>query len=235
MADKARFQVALFVLGMLAAGCATTPGPQPGVDYGRLPPLNIAPPPEYLSEGSLFNESGAADLVADFRARHPGDVLFVTVTESSLGSTTADNKLDKSSSLKLEAPVIFGWENKAKGGLGPDFDPAVALDASTTKSFEGQGETTRQGHLSARIAVRVVAVGSDGRMVVAGSKQITVNHETETLTLAGIVRPEDIGPDNSILSSQIADLTIRYGGSGDVADVARQGWFHRLMAKIWPF
>jgi flagellar L-ring protein precursor FlgH len=104
-----------------------------------------------------------------------------------------------------------------------------------SRSFEGEGETSRQNSLVARLAVRVLAVGSGGRMLVAGSKQITVNREQQRLVLAGIVRPSDVGPDNSIDSSKIAELTITFGGEGDVAEVTRQGWFQRLLGKIWPF
>ncbi len=220
---------------LLAAGCASRPAPQPLVYPGKLPELEPAGGQRPVSEGSLFTDGGAAELVGDFRARHVGDVLVVRISEAALGSSSADSKLDRKSDHTLKAPVLFGWENKVKGKLGPDFDPALAFSASGEKAFEGSGETTRKAKLTARIAVRVMAVGTGGRMVVAGTKEIAVNHERQTITLAGIVRPEDIGPDNTISSSSIADLTITYGGVGDVADTTRQGWFQRLLARIWPF
>lgn len=219
----------------LLAGCASTRVAQPETFAGDLPQLEVPQQPYYLSEGSLYSETSAAELIGDFRARHVGDILTVRVTESSLGKSSADNNLKKDSSLKLEAPVLFGWENKLKGKLGPDFDPSLALQATTGKSFKGEGQTSRAQTLSARVAVRVMAVGTGGRMLVAGTKKITVNREKQTLTLAGIVRPDDVDSDNTISSSAIADLSIHYGGTGDLADVTRQGWFHRLMAKIWPF
>ena len=225
----------LLLAGLLLAGCASSPRTRPTVYPGRLPELEPAGGQRPVSEGSLFTDGGAAELVGDFRARHVGDVLVVRISEAALGSSSADSKLDKKSEHSLKAPVIFGWENKVKGKLGPDFDPALALSTSAEKAFEGSGETTRKAKLSAQIAVRVMAIGTGGQMVVAGTKEIMVNHERQTITLAGIVRPEDIGPDNTISSSKIADLTISYGGVGDIADTTRQGWFQRLLAKIWPF
>ncbi len=238
-----RFVVSDLALGailasfaLLLAGCRSTPTPAPTVFDGRLPELEVPGGPTYLSEGSLYSEQvGAAQLIGDFRARHRGDVLTVRVTESALGSSKADQTLDKKTSNSLKAPVLFGYENKLKGKLGPDFDPALALGVSGEKSFEGEGETTRSARLNAAISVRVLAVGTGGRMLVAGSKEIHINNEKQIMTLAGIVRPEDVGTNNSIPSSAIADLRITYGGAGDVADVVRQGWFQRMLTRIWPF
>jgi flagellar L-ring protein precursor FlgH len=219
----------------VVSGCASHPKPAPTVFDGELPELELPNSPRPVSPGSLYTENGGADLVGDFRARHVGDVLVVRVSESALGASSADNKLEKSESTAVKAPVMFGWENKVAGNLGPDFDPSLALQTSTERQFEGEGETSRSQQLTANIAVRVLAVGTGGRMLIAGTKEVDLNHEHQKLTLAGIVRPEDVGPNNTISSNAVADLRISYGGTGDLADVTRQGWFHRLMAKIWPF
>jgi flagellar L-ring protein precursor FlgH len=229
----ARRHASLFVL--LLAGCATARPPQPSVYDGPLPPLDINYRLRPVSEGSLFDESAASDLVGDFRAHRIGDVLTVKISESSLGRTSADDQLEKTGDIKLEAPVIFGYEGKVAGKLGPLFDPKLALDASSAKTFEGSGQTSRNNSLTGTIAVRVLAVGTGGQLLVAGQKEITVNHEKQRITLAGIVRREDVAADNSIPSNVIADLTIHYGGRGDINDTIKQGWFHKLISKIWPF
>lgn len=227
--------LAALVLSLAGAcGCASAPAPAPSVYEGPLPQLELDHRPRPISEGSLFEGGSAADLVGDFRAHRIGDVLTVRIAESSLGRTAADDKLDKSSSISLKAPIVFGYEGKLAGKIGPAFDPALALDASTAKQFEGAGETSRNNTLSGTIAVRVLAVGTGGQLLVAGQKEVTVNHEKQRLTLAGIVRPEDVLADNSIPSNVVADLTIHYGGRGDIADTTREGWFSRLIARIWP-
>jgi flagellar L-ring protein FlgH len=227
--------VGLIALVLLSTGCATGPEVAPGVYPGHLPEVEIPSSPRPISEGSLYAETGAADLVGDFRARHIGDVLIVRISESALGASSADSKLDKTSSNSLAVPTPLGFANKLKGKLGPDFDPALAYASDNTQSFAGNGATTRKNTLTAQLAVRVMAIGTGGRMVVAGTKEIAVNKERQNLTLAGIVRPEDIAADNSIASSSIADLSIHYGGKGDVAEVTRQGWFTKLISKVWPF
>ncbi len=223
------------LLALFCAGCASTPEPHPGVFPGRLPDLEVDARPAPVSDGSLYADGGAAELIGDFRARHVGDVLVVQVNESSLGTSSADSKLDKTATSDLEAPTPLGYAGKLAGKLGADFDPAVAYSIQNEQAFNGKGATNRQNTLNARIAVRVMAVGTGGRMVVAGTKEITVNREKQYLTLAGIVRPEDVAADNVIASNAIADLTISFAGNGDVAETMRQGWFTKLLHKIWPF
>ncbi len=220
---------------LLLVGCASSRDVRPETYAGPLPQLEIPAQPHYLTDGSLYAETGAADLISDFRAAHIGDIVTVRFIEAANASTTADNKLKKDSKTKLESPVLFGWENRLKGKLGPDFDPALAFQVGTGKEFSGQGETTRKQTVTAVVAARVMAVGTGGRMLIAGSKRVTVNHEQQTITMAGIIRPEDVGADNAITSSSIADLSFYIGGNGDLGDITRQGWFHRLLSKIWPF
>ncbi len=228
-------RLALLPLVLLFAACKSAPTPQPGVYPGRLPDLELPDTPRPISEGSLYNEGSGAELVGDFRGRHVGDVIVVRINEDALGSSSADSKIDKTSSNELKAPTLFGWEEQLKDALGPAFDPALAYKTNNAQTFNGKGETNRAATLQAQVAVRVMAVGTGGRMVIAGTKDITVNREHQTLTLAGIIRPEDVRADNTVSSASIADLTIKYGGTGDMADTTRQGWFTKLVSKIWPF
>lgn len=218
---------------LLATGCIG--GGAGPMEAGPLPSLDTISAPTPVSSGSLFNGGGGADLVADFRARHVGDVLVVDIVESSTGRSTADNNLERESSMKVEVPVALGLEKGFNGALGKAFNPQLMAEGKGSSSFKGTGETTRANSLTGKIAVRVMAVGVGGQMVVAGSKRIRVNREMQTLTLAGIIRPEDVKADNTIESSSLADLTITYGGKGEIASTARQGWLHRLFSKIMPF
>ncbi len=219
----------------LLAGCASAGHATPNVYSGPMPELELPNQPHYISDGSLYAETSAADLVSDFRAAHIGDIVTVRFVESANASTTADNKLKKNSSTKLEAPVLFGFENQLKGALGSDFDPALAFQVAGSKEFNGAGETTRKQTVTAVVAARVMAVGTGGRMLIAGSKRVNVNHERQVITMAGIIRPEDVSAANSVSSSVIADLSFSMGGSGDLNDITRQGWFQRLLSKVWPF
>jgi len=75
----------------------------------------------------------------------------------------------------------------------------------------------------------------NGNLVVQGSRTVLVNHEEQFMTLTGIVRPEDIGRDNLILSTQVADARITFGGTGIVADKQRTGWGTWIADWLFPF
>ena len=89
--------------------------------------------------------------------------------------------------------------------------------------------------MTAQISARVIQVLPNGNLVVRGSREITVNYEKQYIIVQGVVRPEDISPENTVLSTYIADAKIDYTGKGDLSRQQRQGWLSRLIDVIWPF
>ena len=73
-----------------------------------------------------------------------------------------------------------------------------------------------------------------GVLAIAGEKRLTLNRGEEQVQLTGLVRMDDLGPDNSVPSTRVADARIRYSGSGQIADQSRQGWLARFFAKVTP-
>jgi len=62
-----------------------------------------------------------------------------------------------------------------------------------------------------------------------------VNKEQQYFMLTGIVRPVDISPDNTVLSTQVSDLRIEYTGKGVISDEQGPGWMRRILDNVWPF
>jgi hypothetical protein len=54
-------------------------------------------------------------------------------------------------------------------------------------------------------------------------------------TTHGLIRPEDISSSNTILSSQIAEARINYGGRGDISAVQKTPVGTALLQRFWPF
>jgi len=190
---------------------------------------------EALSEGSLWRDDGRGFLFSDRKAKRVGDTVTVKILESSLATQAAKTESSRSSSVDagissfFNAPLHFGLKNIWPQGFRPEIRSKIETD------FEGEGTTSRSSKIIATLTCQVVAVLPNGNLLIQGQRQILVNREREYIRLRGIVRPEDIGPDNSVLSTLLADARIEYGGKGIVSDKQGPGFLGRLLDLLWPF
>jgi flagellar L-ring protein precursor FlgH len=161
---------------------------------------------EPRTKGSLWRDS--AGLFEDRKARGLNDLVTIKIIESA----TASKKADTSTS-----------------SLTPQVKAAVQND------FAGTGNTTREGSLVATITARVVDVLPNGNFIIESRKDITVNREKQLLLLRGVIRPDDIASDNTILSSYVANAEMIYTGDGVISEKQGQGWMVRFLDWVWPF
>ncbi|MBU1626932.1 flagellar basal body L-ring protein FlgH, partial [bacterium] len=89
--------------------------------------------------------------------------------------------------------------------------------------------------LIATITAVVTKVLPNGNLVIQGSREVTINYEKQLISVKGIIRPKDIGPDNTILSTAIAQAELKYGGKGFLSEKQREGWAMRIFNWVWPF
>jgi len=75
----------------------------------------------------------------------------------------------------------------------------------------------------------------NGNMVIQGTQEVKTNNELRQLTVAGIVRPEDISSSNTIRHTQIAEARISYGGRGDISRVQKTPAGQALVERFSPF
>ena len=159
-------------------------------------------------------------LFADIKANQVGDILTVLIYEQSQASNKVETKTEKST------------KSSVKGGPGIgslDFIPLFGADGQNSNTFDGKGENVRNGSLRAKMSVTVIAVRTNGDLVIEGSRTIGVSGDRETLTLNGVVRQKDISPDNTIDSYLIADAEIHYTGKGNSQTTSRPGIVARLI------
>jgi flagellar L-ring protein FlgH len=224
----------------ISTGCAVLhqrPGPSLKTDLSRVESdLEVLPPFPIpaVSSGSLWTDGGpGATLFRDTRAFRSNDLVTIAVKESSLGTNQSTTDLNRKAQADIGAPVAFGIE-KPSAATG-HFNLAKVLSTTTDSQFSGDGKTSRSSELDAYITARVVRVLPNGDLVVAGQKTVMVNRDRQILTLVGSVRPVDVQANNRVDSSAVGDLTVRLWGRGEVDDTVRQGWFMRIMNKLWPF
>ncbi len=117
----------------------------------------------------------------------------------------------------------------------PGIDTSTLVNTNVQNEFTGEGETTREGSLEARIAAIVVEVLPNGVLRVEGEKILAVNNEEQVMVISGLVRVRDLGSNNEVVSSKIANLRIDYFGKGVVGESQYAGWLGRVISSIWPF
>ena len=222
-----RWEGAVLYLIMIAflAGCATpsAKGPPPEVSEPRTMPERT------LSPRSLWREdSMGLRLFEDHRARHLGDVLTVKVVERSISHQKAETKGSKVVSAEGSITSLFRI-------------PQSTLDRFTHKlgykrSSVGKGETTLSNDLVTTVSVRVVEVLPNGNLRIEGKKSVRVNGDRTFLVVKGVVRPEDVDVDNTVLSTKVADAEIYYTGRGAATGFSYPSpilGFLNLIDRLW--
>jgi flagellar L-ring protein precursor FlgH len=217
---------------LLLAGCAliSPPLPEP-MSSAPQPPRTAAAPPQ---PGSLYSPDSPSRLLSDLRARDVGDIITVRVMETSRASRKASTKTDRASEIQGGVDNFLGL---AEGFLGNNsgLNGSSLVKGSLGNKFQGSGETSGESTMTAYISMRVVEVLPNGNLVIAGSRRTKINNEDQVIVLSGVVRPADISPDNTVVSSYVADARIEYYGRGVVADKQRPGWLARVVDWAWPF
>lgn len=190
------------------------------------------PPADSASSMSLFR-TGAGALFQDQRAAKVGDILTIRINISD--KATVDNSTTRSrdGSENAGASSILGLEKIVKKIAGVDTSNLVTSNSKSKST--GTGNTTRSETVNMTIAAVVTAVLPNGNLVIRGRQEARVNFELRELLVSGIVRPQDITRDNSILHTQIAEARISYGGRGQLTDAQQARWGQQLMDVLSPF
>jgi len=226
--------VVLVAVGGLTSGCLSM------VLHRKPPPINSpAPPPppspRAKATGSLWRDEVSANyLFADTRARFPGDLLTIVIAEDSSGLKAADTSTSTDTEVFANLEEFFGLPQQL-AAKNPTINPAQLIKASTKRTWDGEGTTTRKGKLSARMTATVTAVSPNGNLWIQGDKIVSVNKEDQHIVVQGWVRPEDIDAQNQVLSTRLASARVDYYGVGVVGAKQREGWGLFLLDLVWPF
>ena len=227
---RAAGAVALVVIAaavlVALSGCEHM-NPRPPVDIAQ--PIYVAPPVvpvARVSNGSIFQSDQFRPLFEDYRARLVGDSLTVQIVEKISATQKSTSSIDKSG--KLAASVT------ALPGVSPNAFNRASAAGSTTISSAGAGTTENSNDFSGTITAVVTGVLPNGHLLVAGEKQIGVNHNVDVLRFSGQVDPRMIQTGNVVPSAQIANVRIEQRGRGAQAEAQGIGWLSRFFINVLP-
>ncbi len=218
--------LAFIVIVSTLASCAS---PKRGdAEFAPALPMRQVGPVEHTD--SIYQIGSAWLLHEDIRPRRVGDMLTVTLQEKTDAKKSADTATQKATDSSLSAPLLLGAPITSNGR------DVISTELSSAYDFQGGSDSGQSNSLTGSVTVVVVAVQANGNFVVQGEKWININQGEEYIRLRGIVRPSDIGPDNTISSERVANAEIQYSGDGTLNDANEQGWLAKFFNSPWmPF
>jgi|SRR5579872_1187418 len=192
------------------------------------------PLPQPASANSLWR-TGARAFFIDQRAARVGDILTVLITIDDSAKTSNSTNTARTTANKTGIPHFFGLESTLGKILPKAYDPTDMIETNNSSTTQGNGAVDRSEQINLTIAAVVTQVLPNGNMVIQGTQEVKTNNEVRQLTVAGIVRPEDISSSNTIKHTQIAEARISYGGRGDVTAVQKTPIGTSLLQRFTPF
>ncbi len=197
---------------------------QPDPEYAPTLSIPQALPP--VPNGAIFQASnGYSALTNGARAGMVGDVLTIALVERTQALKSNGANTDRTGSIGITPPVT---------GPLSFFNPSD-ISMGGNSAFQGVGTAQQSNSLQGQVTVTIAEVYPNGTMLVRGEKLISLNRGSEHIRFSGIVRAMDIGPENIILSSRVANAQIIYGGTGEIARASQKGWLQRFFEILSPF
>jgi flagellar L-ring protein FlgH len=186
------------------------------------------------SEGVVPLATSSLTYVLPPREIRLNDLINVRVSEKSamLSEGEFDGKKNASIDAQLKSWIELDGLN-LKPAPQPNGDPRANGIYNT--QFRAEGELESRDLLTFNIQAMVVDIRPNGNLVIEARKQIKVNEELQIMSLSGIVRREDIAPNNVVLSERIAELMVTKNEAGHVRDAYKRGWLHRVYDRFAPF
>lgn len=210
---------------LLLAGCGM--GDPLADRVAPIPPTFASPAAAAAPTGGIWDSRGAPVLLLaeDRRARNVGDLLTIRLVDRTEAQKSVEQDGNRQSNRSLDLPDSQPFSTI----------PEALLGGGSQSGFSGSGSARQQNRISGEFTVTVVQVLPNGALLVGGERRTRLVRGEEQVQLTGLVRPEDIGADNRVPSTRVADARVRYTGTGEVAAQARQGWLSRFFDRVTPF
>jgi flagellar L-ring protein precursor FlgH len=219
-------RLAIATLTAALAAC-TTPLPPPKVDVqGPVHAMPDATPLPVARNGAIYQQATFRPIFEDHRARIVGDTLTVQIIEKVSASQKSNSTVNKTGGINAGITALPGINPKALA--------RASATGSTANTFAGKGETESTNDFSGTITAIVTGVLPNGHLMIAGEKQIGVNHNVDVLRFSGQVDPRAIQTGNSVPSANIANVRIEHRGRGQQAEAQGIGWLSRFFLNVLP-
>jgi flagellar L-ring protein precursor FlgH len=212
----------------LLGGCVNTQkvaGPSP--DYAPVIPEPTAR--ASIPTGSVYNVAFSDSWFGEKKAYRVGDIVTVVLDESLDADTTTKNTASRKTKTDVLSPLQIAKWGSPGGILSTD------IQEENEVSSTGSGVIDQSATFKGTMTAQVVEVYPNGNLLIRGEKIVNFSSGSEVVQVKGIIRPQDIQPDNTVQSKRLASAQITYKGVGPNANVQQMPWGTNLLLSIWPF
>ena len=221
--SRTKFILAVAILSLSAGGCSMLSMQQESFAPPEPVVVQHAPP----TAGAIYQANTDVRLFEDLKASRIGDILTVKLAERTNASKNAQTSVSKTTEATIANPTILGRPITRNG------DPVFGGSLDGETSFDGNGASSQSNSLVGDITVTVVERQPNGNLVIRGEKWVNLNQGREFIQLSGVVRPNDVGTDNTVLSTRIANAQITYSSKGVLAAANKMGWAARFFNSVF--
>lgn len=183
------------------------------------------------NSGSLYQASRYRPVFENRRARMVGDTVMVQIVEKVAASQKQSSNVNRSNEMSgsvSRLPFLAGSTNDR-------ITPRLGIGLENESQFSGGGGTSSANTFSGTITTSVIEVLPNGHLVVAGEKQIGVNHNVDVLRFTGTVDPYLMQPGSVISSQQVANVRVESRSRGQQGAAQSIGWLASFFLSVLPF
>ena len=192
-----------------------------------MPTRDLAP-----NEPNALWRTGSRAFFKDQRAAQVGDIVTVLVNMNDNANLKNVSSATRTGAESAGVPNLFGIENAIPAKV---LDPSKIFNMSSSNSNVGNGQIQRTEAVTLRLAGVITQVLPNANLVVAARQEFRVNSELRELRVTGVIRPQDIASDNTVLHDRMAEARIAYGGRGQLTEVQTARWGQQVMDILLPF
>ncbi|MEX0777203.1 MAG: flagellar basal body L-ring protein FlgH [Phycisphaeraceae bacterium] len=233
-----RTSIGLIVAGVVGAGTSAAWGQSSSL---FLPQSETRSTPSTTddrgAESQLSPQIAAVSLSAvtlpEPRKFQLQDLVTIIIRESTEADSdsTLDTKKSTNVSGEIKAfPSLSLWDL-----AGGNLSNPPKVDLNFKNDFKGEGDYKRKDTFTSRITARIIDIKPNGTLVLEARKYIKSDKETLDMVLTGVCRKEDIGVDNTVLSTQLYDLRVNKEHKGEVKNAAKKGIFTKVFELLFNF
>lgn len=217
---------------LVLTGCAFNDPPpvEMGLPTQPLAPAVIAVPAQPTANtGGLFQANRYRPPFESRKARMVGDIVTIAITEK----VTASQK--QSSNVSRDNEMNAGVKLLPFMKPGASIFNKLGAEMGSENKFSGGGGTESANAFTGSITTTVIDVLPNGHLIVAGEKQIGVNHNVDVLRFTGTVDPYLMQPGSVISSQQVANVRVESRSRGQQGAAQSIGWLASFFLSVLPF